>query len=297
MISNIAPDDLAAAKDDPGIAVYPRIPVNTAWVEMNNTFKPFDDVRVRRAVGLAIDAQRITDNFYPEGSVPATHTVPCVIRLGCVGAPWPARNVDEAKRLLAEAGFPNGFETTLTLSDSVTGFTPQPIETATDIQAQLAEIGITAKIVTLDRTTFKSERKAGKLSGILYGGFNADYLEPSDFLKWLFVDVPRRFGTVDTSISAPINAAVLTADPARREAYYAQANDAIRNLVPLVPLVQASAIAAARSDITGFVASPLEYELAAPVSAPGRSTLVWTVADEPLGLWCADNGKIGRAHV
>ena len=297
VISNIAPDDLAAAKDDPGIAVYPRIPVNTAWVEMNNTFKPFDDVRVRRAVGLAIDAQRITDNFYPEGSVPATHTVPCVIRLGCVGAPWPARNVDEAKRLLAEAGFPNGFETTLTLSDSVTGFTPQPIETATDIQAQLAEIGITAKIVTLDRTTFKSERKAGKLSGILYGGFNADYLEPSDFLKWLFVDVPRRFGTVDTSISAPINAAVLTADPARREAYYAQANDAIRNLVPLVPLVQASAIAAARSDITGFVASPLEYELAAPVSAPGRSTLVWTVADEPLGLWCADNGTLETAKV
>ena len=108
------------------------------------------------------------------------------------------------------------------------------------------------------------------------GKYTADWNQPGQ-LYAAFLRSDRAHAqivsiNVKPALSAPGVAAVLTADPARREAYYAQANDAIRNLVPLVPLVQASAIAAARSDITGFVASPLEYELAAPVSAPGRST-------------------------
>lgn len=297
VISAIAPDDAATADADPTISTHARKPVQPSFLFMNNTYKPFDDVRVRRAVGLAIDTKRLAENFYPKGSVAAKYLVPCDIPLGCVGDEWPARDITEAKRLLAEAGFPNGFETSLTYRDTVTATTPTPLETVTDIQAQLAEIGITANIVALDRTAFTADRRAGKLAGIVYDGFAMDFLEPSDILKWIFVDLPKRFGVVDRSISDPINAAVLTVDKGRRAELYAKANNAIRSLVPLVPLVSASSIAATRADVTGFVPSALQYERAAPVIASGRSTLIWTLAEEPVGLWCAEGQGIELAKI
>lgn len=297
VVSAIAPGDASEVDADPSISTFARRPVQPSFLFMNNTYKPFDDVRVRRAVGLAIDTTRLAENFYPKGSVAAKYLVPCDIPLGCVGEEWPAKNITEAKRLLSEAGFPNGFETSLTYRDTVTATTPTPLETVTDIQAQLAEIGITAKIVALDRTAFSSARRAGELEGIVYDGFAMDFLEPSDILKWIFVDLPKRFGVVDRSISDPINAAVLTVDKEKRRGLYAEANNAIRSLVPLVPLVSASSIAAARADVTGFVPSALQYERAAPVRAAGRSTLVWTLAEEPVGLWCADGQGIELAKI
>jgi ABC-type transport system substrate-binding protein len=296
-VSSISPDDVAVAASDPALKIYERPPTTTAYLIMNNTFKPFDDVRVRQAVGMALDHARLTDNFYPKGSLPASYLVPCVIKLGCTGTPWPDRNIAEAMRLLAEAGFPDGLKTTLTLADGVRPWAPLPQETATDVQSQLAEIGIQAEIVVLEYTTLKQLRKAGKISGILLDGFNADFLEPSDFLKWLFVDVPSRFGVIDRTISDPINAAVLSAAAKDRERLYGEANDAIRALVPLVPLVQVSSVAASRADLRELTSSALEYELAAPVTAGTRTAMVWTLADEPQGLWCADNGTIETAKI
>jgi peptide/nickel transport system substrate-binding protein len=296
-VSGISPDDVAVAASDPDVQTYERPPTTTSYLIMNNSFKPFDDVRVRQAVGMALDHARLTSNFYPTGSLPASYLVPCVIKLGCTGTPWPDRNIAEAKRLLAEAGFPNGLKTTITMADGVRPWIPLPQETATDVQSQLAEIGIDAEIVVLEYTTLKQLRKAGKISGILLDGFNADFLEPSDFLKWLFVDVPSRFGVIDRSISDPINAAVLAAGEKDRERLYGEANDAIRALVPLVPLVQVSSVAASRADVQGLTPSALEYELAAPVSPGSRTSMVWTLADEPQGLWCADNGTIETAKI
>ena len=289
-VSNISPDDVAVAAADPNLKIYSRPPATAAYVIMNNSFKPFDDVRVRQAIGLALDHARLTSNFYPVGSLPASYLVPCVIKHGCAGSEWPARNVAEAKRLLAEAGFPNGFSTTITLADAVTSWLPLPQQTATDVQSQLAEIGVDAKIVVLEKTTFKTMRREGKLSGLLLDGFIADFLDPSNFLKWLFVDVPARFGVIDRAISDPINAAVLTTADKERERLYGEANDAIRALVPLVPLVQVSSVAASRSDVQGFTSSALEYELAAPVTAGNRTSMVWTLADDLSGLWCSDSG-------
>ena len=289
-VSNISPDDVAVAAADPNLKIYSRPPATAAYVIMNNSFKPFDDVRVRQAIGLALDHARLTDNFYPKGSLPASYLVPCVIKHGCAGSEWPVRNVAEAKRLLAEAGFPNGFSTTITLADTVTSWLPLPQQTATDVQSQLAEIGVDAKIVVLEKTTFKAMRREGKLSGLLLDGFIADFLDPSNFLKWLFVDVPARFGVIDRTISDPINAAVLATADKERERLYGEANDAIRALVPLVPLVQVSSVAASRSDVQGFTSSALEYELAAPLKPGTRTSMVWTLADDPNGLWCSDSG-------
>ena len=67
-IDNPGKDDLPAIQADSNLTFYERQGLNTFYLGMNNTMKPFDDVRVRQAIAMGIDRQRIVDNFLPAGS-------------------------------------------------------------------------------------------------------------------------------------------------------------------------------------------------------------------------------------
>ena len=129
---------------------------------MNNTVTPFDNEKVRQAIAMGVDRQRIVDNFYPKGSTVADFFTPCAIPGGCEGDPWYKFDPTAAKKLLAEAGFPNGFDTELSYRDVVRGYLPQPGLVAQDIQAQLKEnLGINVKINVMESGAFLDAAKTG----------------------------------------------------------------------------------------------------------------------------------------
>ena len=293
-VSNIAPSDYAEILSDPNLRLVERAPLAVTFISMNNTFKPFDDVKIRRAVALAINRQRLVDTFYPAGSSVATHLTPCTIPLACGGEDWYPYDPIEAKRLLAEAGYPKGFETTITLIDTVSTHTTFPVDIATDIQAQLKEIGINITINIVDRASFVATVNAGTVGGLVRGGFNADYPEPSNFLSYYFLPSgggSKRIGTTDPRITTAIRAAGATPDITERARLYAEANDLIKETVSIIPLVHAASGAAYQADITGYQASPFELERIAEMGAAGRDRLVWVLAEEPAGLYCADEAN------
>ncbi len=79
-----------------------------------------------------------------------------------MGDPWYKFDVDAAKALLAEAGFPDGFDTTITYRDVVRGYLPQPGVVAQDIQAQLkANLNINAEIVVMESAAYLDATSAG----------------------------------------------------------------------------------------------------------------------------------------
>ena len=121
--------------------VDPRPLVGGEWIGMNVEHPPFDDLRVRRAVQLAVDVELVLDAVYYGLATRASGIVPQGI-LGHRGYNlYPERNVAEARRLLAEAGFANGFKTTLAcLNDS------DKLTMAQVIQSNLADVGIDAEI-------------------------------------------------------------------------------------------------------------------------------------------------------
>lgn len=294
VVSNVAPSDYAEIIANPQLRLVERDPLAVSMITLNNNFEPFDDVRVRRAVALGIDRQRLVDAFYPAGSSVATHLTPCTIPLACGGEDWYPFDPVEAKRLLAAAGYPKGFKTTMTLIDAVSTHTPFPIDIATDLQAQLKEIGIDITINIVDRATYVATVNAGTVSGLVRGGFNADYPDPSNFLSYYFLPdggANKRIGTTDPKIVAALRAAGATADPTERARRYAQANDEIKRTVAAIPLVHAASGAAYQADITGYQASPFELERIAEMSAAGRDRLVWILAEEPTGLYCADEAN------
>ena len=293
-VSNVAPSDYAEILGNPELRLVERDPLAVSIITLNNNFKPFDDVRVRRAIALGINRQRLVDAFYPAGSSVATHLTPCTIPLACVGEDWYPYDPVEAKRLLAAAGYPKGFTTTMTLIDAVSTHTPFPIEIATDLQAQLKEIGIDITINIVDRATFVATVNAGTVSGLVRGGFNADYPDPSNFLSYFFLPdggANKRIGTTDPKIVAALRAAGATSDAIERARLYAQANDEIKRTVAAIPLVHAASAAAYQADLTGYQASPIELERIAEMNPAGRDRIVWILAEEPAGLYCADEAN------
>src|SRR5690606_3302932 len=151
----------------------------------NNVFAPFDDERVRQAIAMGIDRQRIVDNFYPPGSEVASHFTPCAIPNGCAGEDWYEFDPEAARALLAEAGYPAGFEPAIAYRDVVRGYLPDPNIVAQDIQAQLAEnLNITAEIVVMESGAFLDAADSGQLEGLHLLGWGADYPDMTNFVDY-----------------------------------------------------------------------------------------------------------------
>jgi len=139
-IDNPAPEDFDTISADSKLKLYPRADaLNIFYVAFNNTIKPFDDVRVRKAFALAIDRQRIVDNYLPKGSSVAQNFVPPAVFPGySEDEKWfetgTAAAREEAKALLADAGFGDGMEVTLTIRNVVRAYLPSPDKVAQEIQ-------------------------------------------------------------------------------------------------------------------------------------------------------------------
>lgn len=289
-IDNPGPEDFATIEGDASLALYPREALNVFYVGMNNTYEPFDDERVRQAIAMAIDRQRIVDTFYPIGSSVASHFTPCAIPGGCEGPEWYAFDPAAAKQLLAEAGFADGFETVINYRDVVRGYLPTPGLVAADIQAQLkANLNITTSIEVMDSGAFIDAANAGQLTGLHLLGWGADYPDQTNFLDFHFGGgASPQFGDTFDDITSTLKEAASNADPAARNALYATANELIRTHVPMVPIAHGGSATAFKAAVEGAYAAPLTDEKFRVMSVAGQDTLVFMQNAEPLGLYCAD---------
>jgi ABC-type transport system substrate-binding protein len=294
-IDNPGPDDFATISGDSSLQLLPREALNTMYVGMTNTFKPFDNQKVRQALAMGIDRQRIIDNFYPTGSSVADYFTPCAITNACEGTKWYAFDKAAAKTLLdqglAEEGMPTGgFATKLYYRDVVRGYLPDPNVVAQDIQAQLkANLNIDITIEVQASGTFLDNSSAGLLDGLYLLGWGADYPDVTNFLDYHFNNVGnKQFGPIPAAITDPLKADATTADPAARKAAVTEANNAIRDFVPMIPIAHGGSATAWKADVTGAHSSPLTEEVLAAMDPGGRATLVFMQNAYPISLYCGD---------
>jgi ABC-type transport system substrate-binding protein len=287
-IDNPSPDDFAAIEANSDLELMRRPALNIFYVGMTRTYPPFDDIRVRQAIGMGLDRQRIVDNFYPAGSEVASHFTPCSIPNACVGEEWYEYDKQAALDLLEAAGLGDGFETTIYYRDVFRGYLPEPGLVATDLQAQLADLGITAKIEVMESGTFIAESSAGNLNGIHLLGWGADYPHITNFMDYHFGASQKQFGAAYPEIYEHLQQGAQIADTATAQQYYEAANNAVREQVPLVPIAHGGSAAAYRADVEGGQASPLTNEVMYVMKPGDRTTFVWMQNAEPISLYCAD---------
>lgn len=296
-IDNPAPEDFASIESDSNLALYPRGPLNIFYIGFQVDIPPFDNVLVRKAIAYAIDRQRIIDQYYPEGSLLAKVFVPPAIQPGYNdAAEWYPFDQAKAKELLAEAGYADGLNITLSFRNVVRAYLATPDKVAQEIQAQLAEVGINVELKQMESTAFIDATSAGQ-EGFYLLGWNADYPGATNFYDYHFATAEnKQFGTLFPDIVEPIRAAGKIADPVERQKLYDTVNDLLKEYVPMIPVAHGASATAFKASVKGAHASPLGNEVFS-VMDPGADTLVWMQNGEPAALWCSDetDGETLRA--
>jgi ABC-type transport system substrate-binding protein len=287
-IDNVAPEDIDTVNADTNLKLLPRDALNVFYIGFNNQIPPFDNENIRKAFALAIDRQRIVDDFYPQGSLVAQNFVPPSLTPGfSKDVAWYDYNKEEAKKLLKEAGWVDGTEVKLSFRNVSRLYLPAPDKIAQDIQQQLAEVGVKVKIEEQESATFLENTSAGK-EGFYMLGWGADYPDATNFYDYHFANVAGKlFGKMYDDIAEPLRKAAQTADPAARQKFYDEANEKIKEHVPMIPVAHGSSAEAFSASVKNGMTSALNNEPFYMMD-PGKDTLVFVQNGEPAALFCSD---------
>lgn len=292
-ISNVGTGDFEIVESDPNLVLIPGSITNVFYLGFNNTIPPLDNLQVRQAIAHAIDKERIVANFYPTGSVVATQFMPPVL-FGYTPEVEPLPyDVELANQLLDEAGFPRGdngirFELPLNYREVVRGYLPDPSTVAADLQAQLAEIGIQVNVGEIESTAFLDQAAAGQLPLFMLG-WGMDYPDATNFLDFHFgAGSDASFGEEIPEIYEPLAAAAQLGNPDDRYPLYVEANTALRDLVPMVPIAHGANANAWDASIEGAYVAQVGVTQLSLMEDPADDDIIWMQNGEPGSLYCND---------
>jgi peptide/nickel transport system substrate-binding protein len=218
----IQPESAKELSAVPDSAVIQIPAIDYVWFGPNMAKKPFDDIRVRQAIRLAVDVDAILQGAY-SGLYPRANALLAESLLGYwKDAPVYQRDVDAAKKLLADAGLADGFKTKLTIQS-----TARFQAIAAVIQANLADVGIEVEIEALETAAFWALGKGDtskdlelslvKFSGKFDPGFQTQWFTTAQIglYNW------QRFSSKDYDELDALGAK--TVDPAKRAEIYIKA--------------------------------------------------------------------------
>jgi peptide/nickel transport system substrate-binding protein len=183
---------------NPDAVVRRQMGTTEGWTFMNQNVKPFDDVRVRQAVQLALDRDGMAKAFASPG-YQLSGPIPPIIFGGLPrdeSAEVTPYDPAAAKKLLAEAGYPNGFDIVLSTTD---GYGPVITNRAQWVQQDLKKIGINATLKVMDYATWFSTWEAedyemgfGYSSGLMTADeFLSSYWLSDGSRNWFNIDDPE----------------------------------------------------------------------------------------------------------
>jgi peptide/nickel transport system substrate-binding protein len=162
-IAGLPPDEAAAVRDDPKLRLVHAMTGITAWLEFPGQWdpkSPWHDRRVRLAANLAIDKQAISESVGFGLDRPTGSIIPRALAYTLPLEPFPY-DPTQAKRLLAEAGYPHGFD-----AGDLTPF-PPVLRVAEAVGNYLGAVGIRTQMRTLERAAFFSAWREKKLKGLV----------------------------------------------------------------------------------------------------------------------------------
>ncbi|WP_044640075.1 ABC transporter substrate-binding protein [Risungbinella massiliensis] len=258
IMDGMNPDDVKLVKANSKLQLFEQEGMNVAYLAFNTTKKPFDNPKVRQALNHAVNKEGIIKSFYAGMSTPAVNPMPNVIWGYNQNVKDYEFNLEKAKQLLKEAGYPDGFKVELYTMTNPRPYMPNGKKIAEFIKEDFKKIGVEVTVVPLDWPTHQERVKKGDHSMALYG-WNGDNGDPDNFLYVLLDKDNTRApdaGNIAFYVNEELHKVLIEAqessDLKKRTELYEKAQEIIKKDAPWVPLVHATVPIAAKKEVKGF---------------------------------------------
>jgi peptide/nickel transport system substrate-binding protein len=229
---NVPGQSVETIRAIPGMITDERTATAYMFLGTNTQRPPFDDPRVRQALAYAVDRQAYVDAVLFGYGVPIVGGPIPESNWGYAGLQtYAERDLEKAKALLAEAGYPDGFDTTIKL---VAGG-PLDEGLAQIAQANLAEIGVNAELIPLEFGVLIEQFAINQDFDLVVMGFS-DFWEPNDFLYPVFHTGEgfNPWGYSNPEVDALLEQAREELDQDKRAELYTEAQRIIVDEAPLI---------------------------------------------------------------
>jgi peptide/nickel transport system substrate-binding protein len=247
--------DIEKAKSNPAIQIVDEPSRNVVFLGMNSKSKPFDNVKVRQAISYAVPYKTIIDQVLHGYGQQMTSPIP-------LGTPTHTDQYNvyrtdpaKAKALLAEAGYPNGFSTTLQISSG----NDQGKQTAIWVQQALKQVGVKVTITQLPGATYNSRLQKHQLGFFFFNNWISINNDPFYHLYWLYDSDCCNYTNYDNAqVKSLIDKNLVSDDQATRNADSLRIQQMIMNDAPSVLLYQPNHVVAMRSNLKGYTYYPAD---------------------------------------
>jgi dipeptide transport system substrate-binding protein len=256
------PADLDAMKKDPNVTVMDQAGLNVGYLAYQTTKKPFDDVRVRKAFNMAMNKKAIVDAVFLGSGVPATNPIPPTMWSFNKSIKDDEYNPEAAKKLLAEAGYPNGLETDLWAMPVQRPYNPNARRIAELMQADLAKIGVKAEIKSFEWGEYRKRAQAGEHQ-MAQLGWTGDNGDPDNFLHTLLGCASAQSASGSNiakwcykPFDDLVTKAKVVTNQAERTKLYQEAQKIFKEQAPWFTIAHAVQLKPVRKEVVDFKLSP-----------------------------------------
>jgi peptide/nickel transport system substrate-binding protein len=262
-------DLVAKIKEGPRIKLLSAPSLNLVYLALNTNAevsKQLGDKRVRQAIAYAVDYDGIVKGLLRGGAEQPPGNIPIGI-LGVDRTMARKRDVARAKKLLADAGHPNGFEMKLNFwTRALQGVPNEPL--AAKIQADLAEVGIKVTLEPKEFSVVVPEFRAGKVQAII-AEWTPDFLDPHPWADAFYRKggpATKRVAYDNPQVNDLVDRGIKEVDPKKRAEIYKEIQKLALEDAPYVPLVQAKLFVGINPAIKGYVQHPIWFVTLAKLS-------------------------------
>ncbi|NBG87998.1 glutathione ABC transporter substrate-binding protein [Isachenkonia alkalipeptolytica] len=248
---DILPTDISRIEENQELELARDLNFSTVYLGFNTEKEPFDDVRVRQAINYAVNVESIIDSVMEGSGEVATGPIgPMVWGANEELEPY-GHDIEKAKELMEEAGYEDGFSTTIWTNDNQLR---QDIAQIT--QSQLEEIGIDVEIEVLEWGAYLDGTAAGDHDMFILGWVTVtgdpDYGLYALFHSEQFGSAGNRTFWGDERVDELLDEARRSAEPDVREDAYMEVQEIVRDEAPWLFLNTGEDRTGLRSNVSGF---------------------------------------------
>ncbi len=253
------PAEVEVLKKEPKLKLLSQNGLNVGYLALNVKHKPFESLQVRQAINMAINKKSLVEAVYQGAGAVAVNPIPPTMWSYNKAVKDYEYNPEKARALLAEAGFPNGFETKLWALPVQRPYNPNGQQAAELIQADLAKVGIKAQIVKYEWAEYLKRAKAGEADIGMFG-WTGDNGDPDNFMATLLSCAAvggSNYGQwCNAEYDTLINKAKQTSNLAERTKLYEQAQVVFKREAPWVPMAHSLVYQPMQRNVEGYKMSP-----------------------------------------